>query len=130
MEKHIKKPSGYYSIIIQNGNIDPIFSSRFFEKVINVIGFKWVSPYYQVYSKAFCDEDKRINNTMINLWKNNQLVFPEFQSKMFDVNLLKDLHCLRLKATAFEFPPYTTVTKLDDGKIKYGGFEVINQSIK
>lgn len=55
-----------------------------------------------------------------NIWTNER--GPVLKAPMFKEDILDDLSCKEFKATAFAYPPRTTIQTLPDGSLKWVEF--------
>ena len=114
---HRKRDTFYAIIILQGGMSDlasVIHDSQFLSKILNAVLFMGNKSYgFSSIVKPVCS---RLMDSEHNFWtyeRGQALDMPLFKGDILD-----DLSCKEFKATAFSFPPRTTLQTLPDGSVR------------
>ena len=114
---HRKRDTFYAIIILQGGMSDlasVIHDNQFLSKILNAVLFMGNKSYgFSSIVKPVCS---RLMDSEHNFWtyeRGQALDMPLFKGDILD-----DLSCKEFKATAFSFPPRTTLQTLPDGSVR------------
>ena len=113
-----RKRDTFYAIIILQGGMSDLGSvihdNQFLSKILNAVFFMGNKSYgYSSIVKPVCS---RLMDSEHNFWTHER--GPALDMPLFKVDILDDLSCKEFKATAFSFPPRTTIQTLADGSVK------------
>ena len=113
-----RKRDTFYAIIIQQGSISDLVSftnkTPFFAKILNVIFLvRNTSSGYSSIVKPVCSS---LTATIHNIWTHGR--GQALDLPLFKGDILDDLSCMEFKATAFAYPPRTTIQTMPDGGIE------------
>ena len=91
-----------------------IDENHFLSKILNAVFFMGNQSYgYSSIVKPVCS---RLMDSEHNIWTYER--GPALDIPLFQEDILDDLSCKVFKATAFSFPPRTTIQTLSDGSVK------------
>ena len=112
-----RKRDTFYAMIIQQGSISDLTSfmnnNPFFAKILNVIFLVGSnSSGYSIIVKPICSTRTA---TVHNMWTNERGLVLDLP--LFKEDILDDLSCKEFKATAFAYPPRTTIQTMPDGSV-------------
>ena len=91
-----------------------IIDNPFLSKILNAVFFMGNQSYgYSSIVKPVCSS---VTYSEHNIWTYERGLALDMP--LFKKDILDDLSCKKFKATAFSFPPKTTIQTLSDGSIK------------